>query len=145
MSYVPPILRRKQEALSPGQKLSHEPMSTSPSMTTSNDTLPSVPDIQDHFWPRKRAGTSALGASEKVDGQDTSALALRENQPSSKDSRDPSDKTTIQSASTILDSNLPHTHSTLNSTQAEPDKLKYVLLFSQAVSLTHSRDLTMLR
>lgn len=138
MSYVPPALRRKQEALARGEKLSDDTTASEASVLDSTDNLPTVTDIQNHFWPPKKADSSTLNSSDAADEPDASALAERERDQFSGNETDTANVGKVEadwSTSAISKPNLPHSHSTLNGTQAQPGKLKYVLLFHQAVSL----------
>lgn len=137
MSYIPPALRRKQEALARGEKLSDDATASGASALDSTKKLPSVTDIQNHFWPPKKADSSTLNSSDAADKPDASALAERELHQVPDNADDVTDigKTEADPSNPAISKpNLPHTHSTLNGTQAQPDTLKYVLLFHQAVS-----------
>ena len=130
MAYVPPALRRKQEAAARGEKLDEK----SPSLSIEPATLlPSIHDIQNHFWPTKQE----LVPSERHDRgfSDTTLQTSAASLPTN----DQDDKNVELVEQKVDDDEEPkprvsHPHSTLNSTEAEPDKLKYVLLFTDAVS-----------
>ena len=152
MAYVPPALRRKQEAAADGDKL-RDDVSTHPTVEASRTKLPTIYDIQNHFWPLKeqvaensldsgvRGSEAAIkescegGVSEPQDESvsnaqpDTQATAKRE-LPGDTKTKTPLARET-------------HPHSTLNGTAEDRDKLKYVLLFNDAVSAAPYTHMTM--
>lgn len=142
MSYVPPALRRKQEALAKGEKLSDDASTPETSDPGPMSTLPTVTHIQNHFWPPKK-GVSQTNPQASANGEKDASQSLQKDISQSIEGganlEDRASKTNSEDgASGGIKSTLPHSHSTLNGTQAEPDKLKYVLLFHQAVSLVCS-------
>lgn len=138
MSYVPPALRRKQEAVARGEKLSDEATGSEVSLVDSANQLPTVTDVQNHFWPPQKADSSTSRPSGAAGIPDSPAIARRESNQAFDGTANTVDDGKTEpdgSTSVVSKSNLPHLHSTLNGTRAEPDRLKYVLLFHQAVSL----------
>lgn len=114
MAYVPPAQRRRQEAASGGLQPDYERRPpTLRGCEAPEEVLPTVDDIQTHFWPRQgQSGHSNTGASEAKNlGREHTAEVK-----------------TTPDAST-------YKHSTLNGTAKEPNKLGYLLLFRGAVSL----------
>lgn len=137
MSYIPPALRHKQEALAQSKKLGNVPRPFDVPDACVRTSLPTVPDIQNHFWPPKHKHISTASVDNATNLPDPSVLTSNNTTQGVTDfthnvAGEESDvvRITLSSSSSML----PHTHSTLNSTQAEPSKLKYVLLFYQAVS-----------
>lgn len=142
MAYVPPALRRKQEAAAIGENGKIDELRHKFSKENTRPSLPSIADIQNHFWPTKEAASAR---------QAEAGLAIRHNDKSSsygsnlghvKGTEDDQDNQTTR---LMVDKELAidsspgvrgiQAHSTLNGTEAEPDKLKYVLLFHNAVSI----------
>lgn len=135
MSYVPPALRRKQEAVARGEKLSDEATGSEVSLVDSANQLPTVTDVQNHFWPPQKADSSTSRPSGAAGIPDSPAIARRESNQAFDGTANTVDDGKTEpdgSTSVVSKSNLPHLHSTLNGTRAEPDRLKYVLLFHQA-------------
>ncbi|KAK5952447.1 hypothetical protein OHC33_006490 [Knufia fluminis] len=142
MSYVPPALRRKQEALAKGEKLSDDATLSTTLDATSNSALPTVTDIQNHFWPPKKTDSSVLKARDVNTASNVPSSATEKPLEAVEDTdadKNGKNQSTETSSGTIT-TNQPRQHSTLNGTAAEPDKLKYVLLFHQAVSSALSKE-----
>ena len=133
MAYVPPALRRKQEAAAKGERLDEKsPSLSSPSIKPAT-FLPSIHDIQNHFWPTKEELVPSERHNRRFSDRSfqPSELSVPTNSQETKD---------VEHVDQRLDNDeelklrVSHPHSTLNSAEAEPDKLKYVLLFTDAVS-----------
>jgi len=113
MAYVPPALRKKQEAVSDGSKTDYQGRTPILHDVKSSDgALPTVDDIQDHFWPQEDHNDHDGLLSSRPDN--------------------PEDGETLENKTPIVSA---HKHSTLNGTAKEPNKLRYLLLFKGAVSL----------
>lgn len=120
MAYVPPGLRKKQQNT---VTESVSALDSSASGNVGTVALPSLDDIQKHFWPTPTIDEKHLtdndGDQETVttDKDDVRVTSATDNH-------------TVPSSShpTVRKS-----HSTLNATEAEPNRLRYVLLFHNSV------------
>ena len=127
MAYVPPALRRLRQTQLKGEE------NASVIATTSNDVydvydLPSVRDIQHHFWPESRQPADAFAVS--TDLQERASPPKEENTATTIKHKN---QALLYDGPLLANTNKPH--STLNATQDNPDELRYILLFRNAVSI----------
>lgn len=141
MAYVPPALRRKQEAAAKGERGDKDEPKHGTSRRNTVSTIPSIADIQNHFWPGKEVAIVCqedTPVRKQYEVKDLNFVAQRAQGEDIKIGQD--DRINIREAEKEIANNSDleargvHAHSTLNGSEAEPDKLKYVLLFHNAVS-----------
>ena len=120
MAYVPPALRRKQQNTVTERVLALDSSATG---SVGTHALPSLDDIQKHFWPIPTIDEKDL--TEYDGGQESVST-----------DKDGARVTSATDNLTGPNSSYPtfrKSHSTLNATESEPNRLRYVLLFHNAV------------
>lgn len=133
MAYVPPALRKRQQGDAKGDQVENDRSPRYPKQDSTSN-LPTVYDIQNHFWPtpvvqkdtEKQVGNREDGSNSAQTSEDSSKTTGQTDETRS----NTQDADLASTTSTTYP--LVHQHSTLNATEAEPDKLRYVLLFRDA-------------
>lgn len=120
MAYVPPALRKKQQNASAGNGEKQTAPATYDQPTID---LPSLDDIQKHFWPTLVVN-ELLDANNNETADEITQERAADKVPVHKGPLSESDKAVPSRKQ----------HSTLNATEADPKQLRYVLLFHNAVS-----------
>lgn len=120
MAYVPPALRKQQDKAAEGETSANSMVPDARSSKLTSAILPSIDDIQKHFWPTQE--TSVLDPSQAPANDGNTSSVDKESQEKTNGdlpTEEPRSRTKA--------------HSTLNSTEEQPDSLSYVLLFHDAV------------
>lgn len=122
MAYVPPALRKQQHTAATGEKSANntafDPFKKAKTLV---NAPPSIADIVRHFWPDGKAFRSSAEGSRPV-ADVGHALVTGEGKQQVAD----------DDSATDQDRHNHKVHSTLNSTEASPNELRFVLLFHQA-------------